>query len=165
MRALGLFLAICALSTLATAQQNTNKSYQYKGNVYGLANLGACIHGYSFLGGGGGGEVFVYKGMSLGAEGSYSAFSDGPRIGFVTGQIGHHYGNRNKSVGIDPFISYGAGLGFNGNIRRGYGVASNFGGGATYWFKERVGLRLEGRAMGINVQELIFVARVGISFR
>ena len=44
-------------------------------------------------------------------------------------------------------------------------AGGNFGGGATYWFKERVGLRFEGRAMTVGRSDLVFVGRIGVSFR
>ena len=163
MRALWILLGLSALSGWA-AGQDPVKPFRYRGNAYGIANLGACIHGYGFAGGGGGGEVLVFQGLSVGGEGTYNTFSDGWAMGFLNAQVGYHFGNRNKRVGIDPFISGGAGLAiFESGGRQEAG--GNFGGGATYWFKERVGLRFEGRAMTVGRSDLVFVGRIGVSFR
>ena len=88
MKALRILLGVCALSGLAGAQA-PQKPFVYRGNGYGFMNLGACIHGYGFVGGGGGGEVLVYKGLAVGGEGSYNTFSDSWQIGIVTGQVGY----------------------------------------------------------------------------
>lgn len=140
------------------------KAFRNRGDVYAISNLGACVHGYPFFGGGGGGEFLVYKGLSVGGEGSYNTFSDGWSMGFLSGQFGYHFGERDRRVGMVPFVSGGLGTTIFGSGRRQEGTV-NFGGGGTYWVKERVGLRVEGRAMGVGHSDLVVVFRVGVSFR
>ena len=163
MKALWLLLGVCALSGLAGAQ-TPQTPFVYRGNGYGFTNVGVCIHGYGFVGGGGGGEVLVYKGLSVGGEGSYNTFNDGWQIGTLTGQVGYHFGDRKKRFGMDPFFTGGIGGAFSRRNGR-MGASGNAGGGGTYWFKERVGLRFEGRALYVNRGELIVVGRIGVSFR
>ncbi len=163
MRALLILLGLTVAAGWATAQE-ADKPFQYKGNVYGLANLGACVHGYGFYGGGGGGEVLVFKGLSVGGEGSYNTFSDGWAMGFLSGQVGYHFGNRTRRVGMDSFVSGGMGGTFftSGNRTE---PSVNFGGGATYWFKQNIGLRFEGRLMTVGTSDGVIVFRIGASFR
>jgi hypothetical protein len=71
MKAFLMLLGLTVCSGWAVAQ-DAGAPFRNKGSVYGLANVGACVHGYAFYGGGGGGEALVYKGLSVGGEGSYN---------------------------------------------------------------------------------------------
>jgi hypothetical protein len=141
--------------------QTAKPDRSYDGSYYAFFTTGACQHGYALYGGGGGAEALVWKGLTIGGEASYQTFSDGWGFALGTLQLGYHLRGKNRSAKVDPFVTYG--LGFAG-CRCGFGGSGNFGGGATYWFKDRIGLRLEGRLGGF-AREALGTFRVGISFR
>jgi hypothetical protein len=146
---------------LVLAAQDADKPRAYSGSGYLFAVAGACQHGYAFAGGGGGAEALVWKGLTVGAEGSYQSFSDGWGFGIGTAQVGYHFMGKNRAAKWDPFVTYGMGMATSGG---GFGRAGNLGGGGTYWFKDRVGLRMEGRVQAFS-EEAMFAFRVGLSFR
>jgi hypothetical protein len=55
-------------------------------------------------------------------------------------------------------------MGLATGSRGGYGGAGNLGGGATYWFKDKLGIRLEGRLVAV-AEEAMYTFRIGFSFR
>jgi hypothetical protein len=106
----------------------------------------------------------VYKGLGVGGELGYvtpwHAFSNG--LGVLSADGSYHF---NRSEKVVPFVSSGYTLLFrSGSIN---GV--NFGGGVNYWFRERVGLRLEFRDQvglsGGGSTTHFYGFRVGMSFR
>lgn len=126
-------------------------------------------HGYAYFGGlggditatmtaGAGGERFLYKGLAAGAE-----IGAGPYFGLLSVNPAYHFTNRDRARGIVPFVTGGYSLVFP------YGGISlfNYGGGATWWFKDKLGIRFEIRDHRDNrFGEIQFVAfRVGIAFR
>jgi hypothetical protein len=135
---------------------------RYNGNYYGYFTAGACQHGYGIFGGGGGAEGFLWKGISVGVDASYQQFTDGWGFGLITPQFGYHFINRSKPVKWDPFVTIGGGVAIPGAGATGTG---NFGGGVTYWFKPRWGLRLEYRAHVVAYEEGLNTFRIGFSFR
>ena len=113
---------------------------------------------------GGGGEGLVYKGVGLGGELGYlvpwQSFTHG--LGVVSFDGSYHF---NRSQKLVPFVSCGYTLFFRSGAVNGI----NFGGGVNYWFRERVGLRLEFRdQVGIELEgpsSHFYGLRVGLSFR
>ncbi|MDX2154067.1 MAG: hypothetical protein SFV54_25230 [Bryobacteraceae bacterium] len=153
-------IILLTLAAAALPAQTPAASERYNGNSYAYATLGGCQHGYFLAGAGGGGEAFLWKGVSLGADASYQTFNDGLHFGLAQVQGGYHFINRRRSAKWDPFVTAGFGVGF----RDGVASAGNLGGGFTYWFRDKIGLRFEGRAQGVG-GEVIVAARIGISFR
>ena len=114
---------------------------------------------------GGGGEGLVYKGLGVGGELGYAApferFNSGLGVASINGS--YHFKNATASGKLVPFVTGGYSLLF----RSATANAFNFGGGVNYWFKERVGLRVEFRGHVPQSSEIsrIYGFRVGLSFR
>jgi hypothetical protein len=114
---------------------------------------------------GGGGEGFLYKGLSLGADVAYIFPKDEPAtgIGMFSVNPGYHFYQLTASRKVVPFVTGGYSLGF----RNGVGNFFNYGGGVTYWFSERLGLRLELRDHRYFTypQDSLLMFRMGLSIR
>jgi hypothetical protein len=136
-------------------------------NGYGFFAAGGSLAeiGGRFTGGGGGLEVFVWRGVTAGAE--VSAFRDDyygttRNLRHVGGNVSYHFTNREKTRGIDPFVSFGVGRFFPGESR----PVIDGGAGFNYWFKPRVGVRCEFRAGEWQYAEYTVGGfRLGITFR
>lgn len=154
--------AIFSLLLLAVPALAQERPATYNGNLYATAFAGACQHGYGLFGGGGGAEGLIWKGVSLGVEGSYQSFTGGWGFGMFTVQPGYHFKGRNRAAKWDPFVTFGIG-GVAGN-HGGFGGAANVGAGANYWYKDKMAFRFEGRVQSF-AKEGMFVFGVGLSFR
>ena len=117
---------------------------------------------------GGGGEGFFTRHLGAGADVGYVApfesFSDG--TGTFSPNIVARFKPKTAENKVEPFVTGGYTLFF----RSGTVSGANFGGGVNWWFKERVGLRLEVRddvmIPGGDVATTHFVGfRVGFTFR
>jgi hypothetical protein len=157
-----LLVLLAAGAGSAAAQEAGKQERRYYGNVYGYFTAGACNHGYGIFGGGGGAEGFLWKGISAGVDTSYQQFTDGWGFGFFTPQFGYHFINRNKPVRWDPFVTTGGGAAFTSGDSTG---TANLGAGVTYWFKPRLGVRLEYRLHVVAYEEALNTFRIGFSFR
>jgi hypothetical protein len=119
-----------------------------------------------------GGEVFVYKGLGVGAEAGYLApdwsFSGNNGVGVVSLDGSYHFlGEKNRRK-IEPFLVGGYSLYYGDRTSTESGF--NFGGGINWWFCRHAGLRLELREQDhihyFHSQFTRIVAfRVGLSFR
>ena len=93
---------------------------------------------------GAGGEGLVYKGLGVGGEVGYIGLARGLSggAGILSPNVSYNFRSASKSGKFVPFVTggYSAVIGSGG-----VGTAINFGGGMNWWFKERVGLRLEVR--------------------
>jgi hypothetical protein len=159
---------IIALSVGAQAQSSASSGErkEHRGQGYAFFGPGAIVEdGYSVAVAhfGGGGEGFLYKGLGLGAEAGYlTPWRDfGNGIGLVSFNGSYHF-NRDRK--LSPFVSGGYTLGFRSDTANLF----NFGGGVNYWFRDRVGLRLEFRDHVYSEQSLnihYLGGRIGFSFR
>ncbi len=90
---------------------------------------------------GGGGEGFVWRGLAVGADLSYvyprQCFGEG--IGLLSVGPSYHLLSRAEPRRFVPFVTGGYSLGF----RSGTANMFHYGGGATWWFHNRLGLRAE----------------------
>jgi hypothetical protein len=96
---------------------------------------------------GGGGELFLYKGLGAGLDVGYAHWeqNDGQSLWIGTGDLSYQFG-RNASRGkVDPFVLAGFGGFFPTSEGRGVPVG-DFGAGANVWFWRRTALRLEVRS-------------------
>jgi hypothetical protein len=172
MRYLILVLAIVvsssAVSLAQTSSSNTTQSTKDRG--YGYGYIFAAPGGTSSGGGGtlhvgGGGEAVHKKGFGVGAELAYLMpfESAGDGLGTFSVNGSYHFLKSSKSEKLVPFVT----AGYTGFFRGGYANGVNFGGGVNYWFKPRVGFRVEfrdnvfaqdGTAHFLNV-------RFGLTFR
>ncbi len=140
------------------------KTFKYNGNGYTFFSAGACLHGYSNVGVGGGGEGFIVRGLTVGAEIGYYRFPADRNAGYGVATVypGYHFVNRKKPGKWDPYVrGTGVGLGF---ARGGVATAMHLGGGLNYWFKERIGLQTGGQLQVIGEEGLVLF-RVGLTFR
>src|SRR5262245_23970980 len=114
---------------------------------------------------GGGGEGLIYKGLGVGGELGYLGSPDGLRdgIGILSTDMSYHFTKVTKSRKFAPFVTGG----YSMLIGRGSVNAVNFGGGANWWFKERIGLRLELRDnVPLRFERIHFFGlRIGLAFR
>ena len=159
MRKSSILILLSACFSCAQAQPHERP---YNGNFHAFGVMGACQHGYGLFGGGGGAEGLVWKGITLGADVSYQAFTDGWGFGMVSGQVGYHFVNRSQPLKWDPFVTYGMGGVFGS--KGGMSGTARLGGGFNYWFKPRMAVRVEFRAHGMP-DEVLATARIGVSFR
>jgi len=107
------------------------------GGVSGGSATTASVHF------GGNAEVLVYKGLAVGPEIGYLApwhsMSDG--IGVLSANGSYNFFPRRAEQKAVPFVTGGYTLFFRSGTANGF----NFGGGVNWWFKPKVGLRLEFR--------------------
>lgn len=141
---------------------------EHRGYGYGFAAPGASVGDGGSTGTlhlGVGGERLVYKGLGVGGEvgyiGSMTEMSSG--LGVGSANASYQFPNSGSGGKLTPFVTGGYSLAFRSDVANGF----NVGGGVNYWFKERVGLRIEVRDHvfpEFRNMNLIGV-RVGITFR
>jgi len=158
------YRAALLMTALAAAAAAQSKPFRYNGSVHAEGNMGVCVHGYAFGGAGGGGEAFLWKGLTLGARASGNTFSDYGPIGIFQGEVGFHAVDRSRERGADPFVSAGIGVASLGTGSRNSGASASLGGGLNYWFNRHVALRMEGRIIAISGDGII-VFQIGAAFR
>jgi hypothetical protein len=112
-----------------------------------------------------GGEGLVYKGLGVGGEIGYLGSADGLRdgIGVLSTNISYHFTKATKSRKFAPFVTSG----YSMLVRRSAINSVNIGGGANWWFKDRIGLRLELRDhIPLRFESVhFFGVRIGLAFR
>ncbi len=116
-----------------------------------------------FLSAGGGGEAFAWKDLAGGGELAYlwPRVSPGDGVGLLSIGPSWHFVNRERPGKLDPFINGGYALAFH----NGSGNLWYVGGGVTWWFKSRAGLRVEYRHLGQRAYRIDDSIRLGIAFR
>jgi hypothetical protein len=113
-----------------------------------------------------GGEGLVYKGLGLGAEigylGAARELSQG--LGIFSPDASYHFLRSGGSGKFSPFVTGGYSRLFTGG---GGANAFNIGGGLHWWFKDRIGLRLEVRDHITAPEPSIHIIgfRIGLAFR
>jgi hypothetical protein len=138
---------IVLMPVLAHAQstmQNELRGYGYvfAGPVVGPNGDTVSLHA------GAGGEGIFRKGFGIGGEMGYvgqGIFDD--RSYLLSLNLSYHFLNASKSRRLVPFLTGGTTLfgGCNDSIGGCKTLGGNFGGGLTYWFKDRIGMRFEVR--------------------
>jgi hypothetical protein len=156
---LSLFVFLCLGCLTAQAQ----------GNSYGYLVAGPGGISSSYGGSGttlhiaGGGEGVFGNGAGLAGEVGYLFPTQQADAGLGIFSINGSYHFLKASEKVKPFLTGG----YSGFFRGGYANGVNVGGGVTYWFKSRVGLRVEVRDNnlaedgGVNFINV----RFGITFR
>lgn len=160
------------LPTLVAAAQNTNPAY--RGQGYFTLGFGPGTGGYPSARlvkhVGGGGEVFLFRGVGFGGEADYAnwgEYDEQAWIGSV--DFSFHARRRAKPGQVDPFAF--AGVSLVGPTQKGVGrgsPAGNFGGGVNVWLAQHAALRLEVRDFaGSEFWPFDHVVsfRIGITFR
>jgi hypothetical protein len=150
------------LATLAIAQTTEHRGQGY----LFVAPGGVAPNGSTAtLHFGVGGEGLLHKGLGVGGEIGYltpaRSFDSG--FGIFSANGSYHFTQATASGKVVPFVTGGYSLFF----RDGHANGFNAGGGVNYWFRERLGVRLEFRDQvvteGREVHYLGF--RVGLAFR
>jgi hypothetical protein len=151
-----------AVSCSSLAGQAT-KPYRYNGSGYITFGAGTCNHRVTNISVGGGGDAFLWRGLTLGGDIGYFRFVEGNTkpFGIATLNVGYHFVDRVEPRRIEPFASVGVlGAAFAGGAT----PAASLGGGLNYWLKPRIGIRSEVRVTGFE-EEAIVMFRIGLSFR
>jgi hypothetical protein len=129
-----------ALSYAQAPTQKERTSYGYAFTGLLIASNG----GDSGVQAGIGGEGIIHKGFGIGGEIGYFRnirFGNNDGLGLLSVNTSYHFLNVSKSRRLVPFATGGFSVFFRG----GAVIGGNFGGGITYWFKDRLGVRLEVR--------------------
>lgn len=159
-----LSVAVSAQTASAKAKQTTNENGSGYGYIF-AAPGGASGGGSGTLHIGGGGEGVLKNGAGIGVELAYlTPFeSIGDGLGTFSVNGSYHFLKSSKSEKLVPFVTGG----YTGFFRSGYANGVNFGGGVNYWFKQRVGLRVEFRDnVLIDSGSIHFLnVRAGLTFR
>jgi len=158
-----------AISMVLVAALSGSAVAQHKGFAYGYIGLAGgrdcarCSGPNVHLGGGA--ERVTRYGLGMGGEAGY--LQDSPD-GFGTVSINASYHFKMSSARLVPFVTAGGSAifkdvfkGFEGSFYEG---GFNVGGGANYWVRDNVGVRLESRNYKI-VGRNIYGFRIGVTFR
>jgi hypothetical protein len=155
------FLALApALASAQSADERRGQGYVFV--APGAASGGGTTASLHF---GVGGEGLVYKGLGAGGEIGYFAPARGLGEGFgiFSANGSYHFRDSTSSRKLIPFVTGGYSLLFHSGTAH----AFNVGGGVNYWFRDRLGLRLEFRdhvlTNGGTVHYYGF--RIGLAFR
>jgi hypothetical protein len=165
---------LLVVPALASAQGTEN---QYRGQGYGFFGWGTGTPSYIhvhplILHAGGGGEVFLYKGLGFGAEVGHASWVAGYASAWIaSGDFSYHFRRHARRGGVDPFVLGGASFvgPTTGEMGRG-SAAGNFGGGANVWLAEHAALRFEFRDVVAGTTRFWTYShyiswRVGMTFR
>lgn len=110
-----------------------------------------------------GGEGVFFKGLGAGADigAAYPLRYPQGVVGQLNVSGYYHFTAGRKDTKWDPFVVAGYTMFF----RSGVAHAAHYGGGVTYWMKERVGLRAEFRNHQLRYDGAHFGEfRIGVSF-
>ena len=113
---------------------------------------------------GGGGEVMLWKGLGLMADGGVWSPSEdlGSALGVFSPNASYHFLHSRESK-LDPYVVGGYTLLF----REGVANLFDFGVGTNYWFARRVGLHVEFRDQVYSGGGMthLWGIRLGVAFR
>jgi hypothetical protein len=165
-----LFLTVSAVAYAGPDATQAEAEKEHRGQGYAFFAPGGLFTRWGHTGTahcGAGGEGLLYRGIGIGAEAGYLTpwrdFSAG--IGMVSADGSYHF-MRNRKV--SPFVTGGYTLAF----RDGAANMVNVGGGANWWVKEGLGLRLEFRdhiyseSYGNHTERIHYLGgRIGFAFR
>src|SRR3989442_13643038 len=159
-KVLSIIWFLLLVPSVALAQDKTES----RGHGYVFAAPGGTApSGPATLHFGGGGEGFVYKGLAVGRELGYLAAARDLGtlgVGVFSANGSYHFQPKQK---LDPFVTAGYSLVF----REGTANFFNFGGGANYWMRDGMALRLEFRDhVNTGYGTIHYLGfRVGLTFR
>ncbi len=159
------FALVLGISVWGYAEPSAsqNQDSEHRGQGYVFFAPGGIVRDWSKVATahfGGGGEYLFYQGLGIGAELGYLTpwkdFSSG--IGMLSANGSYHFARNQR---LSPFLTGGFSVGFR------YGIDGlyNFGGGVNYWFRDRLGLRLEFRDHVDAYTNHYLSGRIGLSFR
>lgn len=155
-------------SSQLAKKSSANSASDHRGYGYVFAAPGGIVStdgGTGTMHFGVGAEGLIKGGFGVGGEiGGLTpvrSFSSG--IGVFSAGANYHFLNASKSGKVVPFVNGGYTLFFRDGVANGV----HFGGGANYWFKERIGLRFEVRDhFAVLYPEAHYIGfRFGLTFR
>ena len=143
----------------ATPQPQPFRGYGY---AYFLVGGSCCDFG-NLLGFGAGGDALIYKGLGASIDLGYVFPRQDPGcgIGLLTLNPSYHFVNRTKPRKVMPFVTAGYALAFRSETANVF----NYGGGITWWFSRKTGLRLEARDYRDASGGSLFVIRTSVAIR
>jgi hypothetical protein len=155
-------IAILLATTAAAAVAQQSNAYVFfaPGGVTNGSNVNMTLHA------GGGGDLLIKKGIGVNVEiGALGPAEDFSQAVAVFSPGGAYYFRRGDEHKVEPFVAGGYTLMFrDGHANLGYA-----GGGVNYWFRPKLGLRLEFRDHfyfgGGGSDTNFFGLRVGLAFR
>ncbi|MDX2042392.1 MAG: hypothetical protein SF097_14310 [Acidobacteriota bacterium] len=160
--------ASSAQSSQSSGQSSAKSGSERRGYGYVFAAPGVVASEYGSSATwqfGVGGEGLLKGGFGVGGEigglAPAQSFSEG--FGVFSAGANYHFLKASKSGKVAPFVNGGYTMFFRNGVTNG----GHFGGGANYWFKERVGLRFEVRDQVVSAfGNTHFVGfRFGLTFR
>lgn len=112
---------------------------------------------------GAGGEGFVNRGLSAGADLGYMfpRSNAGSGIGLLSVNPAYHFVNKDRTNRFVPFVTGGYGLAF----RAGMANLANFGAGSTSWSRDSLGFRIEVRNYRDSNASVTTQFRFALAFR
>ena len=124
-----LFLSTCV--NPAASGQSLGYAFGAVGRETGYSN---------YLHGGIGGDWIIWKGLGVGGEvgGLVNRRAGAPNLALLSGNVSYHL----PVSTIDPFVTAGISTVTTGGSAD---LLTNWGGGANWWLRPRIGLRLEFR--------------------
>ncbi len=161
MRFLILYVALVCCGA-ASAQNARGYIFFAPGAETSQGDSGGTVHAY---GAGGGGELLLGPNFGVGAELGVFAPGQGKVSNGIVGIFSTNcYWHFLRDRAFDPFVTGGYSLLFRDFTANG----GNFGIGANYWFREKVGLLLEGRDHVASIQGSsthLWEVRIGLTFQ
>jgi hypothetical protein len=155
-------------SPQSATKPSTNSGSDHRAYGYVFAAPGGIVSPDGSVGTihfGVGAEGLIKGGFGVGGEigGLTPIRSFRSGIGVFSAGANYHFLNASKSGKVVPFVNGGYTLFFRDGTANGV----HFGGGANYWFKERVGLRFEVRdQFAVLYPEAHYIGfRFGLTFR
>jgi len=139
MKAIGWAVLLAMISPFLAYGQ----SYSGQGYAYYSADVPDNGTWGDLMSVGGGGEAFLWKGLTVGAELGYLFPREYAQsgVGVLSVDGGWHFVNRERPGRVVPFLNGGYTLGFRSGVLN----LVNVGGGVAWWFTKRLALRTEVR--------------------
>jgi hypothetical protein len=166
LRYIGIVFVFLLIAARGRAQTPQPRSQEHRVQGYGYIGPGAFTTGSeTLIHYGAGVEGMLAGGLGVCAElGGFApaaSFRDG--FGVFSPNASYHFLNGSRSRKFAPFVTGGYTLFFRSGVANGM----NFGGGFNYWFKERVGVRVEVRdhILFPDSDSHLIGVRLGVSFR
>ena len=162
MKGTAVSFAIALALALPGTVRSEEKAPSLTPYAYANAAGGACNHGYTIVGGGGGGEFFPFRRLGIGGDLGFYQFIDDVSFGLYSFNAALHFGDQEEKARLDPYLSVSPGF---YTSEDGGSAALGFGGGFNYWFSDRIGLHTDLRLAALGTEEGVFLVRVGAGFR
>ncbi|MEN6537160.1 MAG: hypothetical protein ABFD60_07220 [Bryobacteraceae bacterium] len=150
------FLSLLFLVVVVPHAYTQTHGYAFAGSTVGIDAPDSNAFRYGI-----GGNWGFLRHLTLGGEAG-GLHEDGNEGMLASGNVGFHF-RGNVETGFDPFVTAGLTGIYVGGETSGY---TNIGGGLNYWFRPRIGFRVEFRGYpGGEDRNGFSEFRFGIAFR